>query len=52
MGLSKDGFDGIALKVIFKGQKRVKFWYFATFCQFSPKRSDNFFLLFLYAASW
>ena len=30
-GLPKDGFDLIALKVIFQDQKEVKFWYFATF---------------------
>ena len=45
--LSKDGFDWIALNVIFKGSKgleKVKFGCFATFCQFSHKRSDNFYL--------
>ena len=52
--LSKDGFDWITLKVIFKGPKgpkRVKFGCFDTFCQFSQKPSDNF-SLFLVYASW
>ena len=43
-------FVWIARKVIFlgsKGQKKVKFVYFAAFCKFSQKRFDNFFL-FLY----
>ena len=43
--LSNDGFDWIALKVIFKGPKgpeKVKFGCFATFCLFSQKWSDNF----------
>ena len=36
--LPKDGFDFITVKVIFQGltgQKKVKFWYFAKFWQFS-----------------
>ena len=28
----------------FSSAKEVKFCYFATFCQFSQKRSDNFFI--------
>ena len=47
--LSKDGYDGIALNVIFQspnGPKKIKFGCFATFCQFSQKRSDNFSSLF------
>ena len=44
-GLPKNGFEWITLKVIFqgsKGSKKVKFGCFATFCQFSQKRFDNF----------
>ena len=43
-----------SLKVIFpplKGQKRVKFGYFATFLYFFQKLSDNF-LYFVHTASW
>ena len=48
-GLPKDGFDWVTLKVIFqglKGPKKVKFGCFATFCQFSQKRYDNFIFIF------
>ena len=51
-GLPKDGFDWITLKVIFqgsKGPKKVKFGCFATFCQFAPKRFDNFSLIFVHS---
>ena len=52
--LPKDGFDWIALNVIcqdLKGQKKVKFGYFATFWPFYQKRFDKF-LYFMYTASW
>ena len=48
-GLPEDGFDWITLKVSLqglKGPKKVKFCCFATFCQFSQKRFDNFSLFF------
>ena len=34
--------DCIVHKVIFEGPKKVKYGCFATFCQFSQKRTDNF----------
>ena len=45
MNFQNMGFYLIALNVIFqgsKGPKQVKFGCFATFCQFSQKRSDKF----------
>ena len=51
-GLPKYGFDWITLKVSFqgpKGPKKVKFGCFATFCQFSQKRFDNFSLFFVHS---
>ena len=50
--LSKDGFDWIALNVICQGPKcpkNVKFGCFATFYQFTHKRSDNFSLVLVYS---
>ena len=51
-GLPKDRFYWITLKVIVqgsKGQKRVKFGYFATFWQFSLNWFDIFSLYFVYS---
>ena len=50
--LSKDGFNWIALKVVWKIQKRSHLTVLLLFCQFSQKQSDNFSLYFLYTASW
>ena len=50
--LPKDGFDWITLKVIFQGPKvwkRSNLAVFATFCQFTQKRSDNFSLFLVYS---
>ena len=49
VGLPKDGFDWITLKVIFlgpKGPQMSNLTVFATFCQFSQKRVDHFSYLF------